>query len=182
MASYGVSMSQEPEYRAHQEWLGYVQPVGLVVSIPALLQAQAYVNKNIAPLHQQFLALLPRDKRDEVTPELPDFAEFSRMVLGWEADDLVAPPESLSVVLEAYDNEVLSATYAVKEIDARPDASPWLMLVKCYPRRTDFDANEAVEPQHWQASPQARLEHLLLKTGVSIGLLFNHTRAAARYG
>ena len=28
-------MAQDPEYRAHQEWLGYVQPVGLVVSIPA---------------------------------------------------------------------------------------------------------------------------------------------------
>ena len=27
-------MSTAPEYRAHQEWLGYVQPVGLVVSIP----------------------------------------------------------------------------------------------------------------------------------------------------
>src|SRR6516164_8569382 len=33
-------MARDPETLAHQEWLGYVQPVGLVVSIPALLAAQ----------------------------------------------------------------------------------------------------------------------------------------------
>jgi hypothetical protein len=32
-------MARDPEAIAHQEWLGYVQPVGLVVSIPALLAA-----------------------------------------------------------------------------------------------------------------------------------------------
>lgn len=40
-------MPKSPEELAHQEWLGYVQPVGLVVSIPAMLEAQCYVNKNI---------------------------------------------------------------------------------------------------------------------------------------
>lgn len=173
-------MFQPPEYRAHQEWLGYVQPVGLVVSIPALLQAQAYVNKNIAPQHQQFLALLPRDRQDSAVPEIPDFASFTRQVFGWEASDLVAAPESLHLYLEAYD-EVLSPNFVVKEIDAKDDAKPWLMLVKCYPPGTDLDANEASQPQHWQASPQARMEHLLLKTGVSIGLLFNHTQVRLVY-
>ena len=44
-------MAKDPEQLAHQQWLGYVQPVGLVVSIPALLAAQAQVNRNIATEH-----------------------------------------------------------------------------------------------------------------------------------
>ena len=77
-------MARDPETLAHLEWLGYVQPVGLVVSIPALLAAQAHVNRNIAPDHQRFLACLPRDKGNEVIPEIPDFAEFTCSVLGWQ--------------------------------------------------------------------------------------------------
>ena len=57
-------MAQDPEQLAHLEWLGYVQPVGLVVSITALLAAQAHINRHIAPDHQRFLACLPRDTRD----------------------------------------------------------------------------------------------------------------------
>ncbi len=44
-------MEKDPELLAHQQWLGYLQPVGLVVSPPALLQGQAHVNANIAPEH-----------------------------------------------------------------------------------------------------------------------------------
>ena len=55
-------MAKDPAQVAHQEWLGYVQPIGLVVSIPALLAAQAHVNRNIVPDHQRFLACLPRDR------------------------------------------------------------------------------------------------------------------------
>ena len=40
-------MAYDPTLRDHQLWLGYLQPVGLVVSPPALLAAQAYLNRNI---------------------------------------------------------------------------------------------------------------------------------------
>lgn len=82
-------MPRDPETIAHQEWIGYVQPVGLVVSIPALTSAQAYVNRNIAPQQQKLLAILPRDARDEPIPEIRDFPLFTREVLGWEPDDLI---------------------------------------------------------------------------------------------
>src|SRR5437867_1536771 len=104
-------MPKEPEQLAHQEWLGYVQPVGLVVSVPALLAAQAYVNRNIVPDHQRFLSCLPRDKKDEVIPEIRDLAGFTHTVLGWEPGDLtLMPPDgalpgdfsSLEIVLPEY--------------------------------------------------------------------------------
>ena len=56
-------MSQDPELRAHKEWLGYLQPVGLVVSPAALRDAQAFVNKNI--IREQ--SILIRHVRGEST-------------------------------------------------------------------------------------------------------------------
>ena len=105
-------MARDPETLAHQEWLGYVQPVGLVVSIPALLAAQAHINRNITPDHQRFLDCLPRDTHDELIPEMRDFAEFTQEVLGWRPGDLQAVPPgdpryaSIEVPLPEY-NETL---------------------------------------------------------------------------
>jgi len=116
-------MPKSPEELAHQEWLGYVQPVGLVVSIPAMLEAQCYVNRNIMAEHTQFLSCLPKGPGDERFPELRDLPEFTRKVLGWEAEDLREVPAripltadmaSLEVVLPQY-NETLRPTYAVPE-------------------------------------------------------------------
>jgi hypothetical protein len=105
-------MARDPETYTHQEWLGYVQQTGLVVSIPALLAAQAFVNRNIAPDQQRFLAFLPRDKNDEIIPEIRDFPAFTEKVLGWRANDLLGReggepvPVALDVPLPNY-QEVL---------------------------------------------------------------------------
>ena len=62
-------MPRDPHILAHQEWLGYVQPVGLVVSIPALLHVQAGVDRNIIPEHQKFLvAVAPAEKPSKIPP------------------------------------------------------------------------------------------------------------------
>ena len=45
-------MPRDPAILAHQEWLGYVQPTGLVVSIPSLIDASAFLNRNYGPEHQ----------------------------------------------------------------------------------------------------------------------------------
>ncbi len=127
-------MARDPELVAHQEWLGYIQPVGLVVSAPALLQAQAHVNSNVIPQHQRFLACLPVDKDDEVIPQIEDFTAFVRQVLDWSDTDLVAFDDAhksgidvsgLEVVLPEY-NETLRPTWIVPEFmsaGARPVVS-----------------------------------------------------------
>jgi hypothetical protein len=185
-------MAKDPETLAHLEWLGYVQPVGLVVSIPALLAAQAQVGKVSPVEHQKFLACLPKDKNDEIVPELPDIHKFVKSVLDWEASDLKEPPASLEVVLPEY-NETLRPTFAVPEFQ-KPDAQapgsspaagssdyPWLMLVQSLPTNADFDAVHVGDDRHWQATPQARFERLLRETEVPIGLLFNHTHLRLVY-
>jgi hypothetical protein len=48
-------MAKDPQLQAHLEWLGYLQPVGLVVSATALLEAQAHVSRDVVAEQQRFL-------------------------------------------------------------------------------------------------------------------------------
>jgi hypothetical protein len=81
-------MAYDSTFAGHQEWLGYVQPVGVVVSTSALLQAGAAINRNFVPLHRDFLAILPADRDGNPIPELRGFADVATRVLGWNASDL----------------------------------------------------------------------------------------------
>src|SRR5450759_3025806 len=82
-------MPRDPETLAHLEWLGYVQPVGLVVSPPALLAAQAHINRNIIPDHRRFLECVDEvvidagqmDRRD-ACPHRPPTTVHGRIRLG----------------------------------------------------------------------------------------------------
>src|SRR5487761_931940 len=100
----------DAELQAHREWLGYVQAVGVVVSPPALLAAQAYVNRNVAPLQQLLLDLVEDDPLSGIT--VTHLAKFL--------------------------SHVLRATYAVREVEPDDLANPWLMLVQVLPNGSDY--------------------------------------------
>jgi hypothetical protein len=155
-------MAYDPTAVSHQEWLGYVQPVGVVVSTPALLEAGAAINRNFVPLHREFLSMLAEDSDGNAIPKLTDFQRFATDVLKWRPQDLEGPDESLTISVPGYD-EVLHPDYVVK------DAGNLLLLVS--KTGADFDAVPPPEPRHWHASPQARFERLLRETSVPAGLL-----------
>ncbi len=124
-------MAKDPELIAHLEWLGYIQPVGLVVSPPALVQAQAHINRNIIPQHQRFLSCLQIDKDDQAVPQIDDFSKFVREVFDWRDSDLIEfnkanqsglDVSGLEVVLPEY-NETLRPTWVVPEYQS-PNAAP----------------------------------------------------------
>ena len=157
-------MTYDPTALSHQEWIGYVQPVGVVVSTPALLEAGAAINRNSVPLHREFLAVLPQDGEGNAVPKLTDFPRFAIEVLKWRPNDLAVPDESLTISVPGYD-EVICPDYVVNDGD-----SPLLLISKA---AGDFDALPAPEPRHWHASPQARFERLLRETSIPAGLLIN---------
>ena len=148
---------------------------GLVVSIPALVDASAFLNRNYGPDHQRFLSALPQDADHEVVPEIPDFVQFARDVLNWDASLLNGSPDAdpipaeLEVNLESY-NETLRPKYALRNLEGE---RKWLLLVDVFSTGTDLDQPFAPHDRAWQASPQARFEKLLRQTGVGIGLLVN---------
>jgi hypothetical protein len=171
-------MATDPEILAHKHWIGYVQPVGLVVSIPALLNAQCYINQNVIPDHQRFLANIDQ-KASPAT--IKDFPTFVGDVFEWDAADLLADvPSSLEVPLPEY-GEVLKPTYAVKEFKPAEGKSPWLLLVKELPTGQSFDDVATADDRRWQASPHAQFERLLRETQVPIGLLVNGTHIRLVY-
>ena len=89
----------DPEREAHKAWLGLLQPVGLVVSPPALVKAQVVLDKNAAPIQQAMHAVVerPASMYDDADPVLADFPRFAAEVLGWQPEDLrvlLAAPRS----------------------------------------------------------------------------------------
>lgn len=187
-------MAFDPETRAHHEWLGLLQPVGVVASPPALLAAQAYVNRNVGALRAALDAITlplrpepgaPRKVTKDHPVHVHEFVRLCEALLGWDRNtDLVAAkelPESLRVPLPEYGEE-LSPTWAVPvPPDAEnPDggnAGRWLMLVQELPRGWDLDDfhGDKSDTRRWHATPQKRFERLLRETGVAIGVLFNGT-------
>ncbi|NDJ26127.1 N-6 DNA methylase [Nostoc sp. B(2019)] len=166
-------MANDPEIRLHKEWLGFLQPVGLVVSPPALSAAQAVVNRNVVELQQTLATVARREPLSgdmgKETFGIDDFPAFTINVLGWQPEDLVASPESLAIALPDY-NEVLTPTYAVPD----PNGN-WMMLVQVLPDGTELDNAGAEDSKStgWHASPQSKFERLLKETKVYTGLLCN---------
>lgn len=173
-------MTDDPALHDHQQWLGYLQPVGLVVSPPALLAAQAYLNRNIIPEHRRFLAWTTEVPLSDglTTLAVTDWPGLLVDVFGWRSGDLLgAPgaeplPDTLEVALPEY-HETLRPTYAVREIDPSPGASEWLLLMQTLLPGTPLDKPAALPDTAWPASPQARGERLLREAQVPIGLLSN---------
>lgn len=171
-------MAKDPAVLNHQEWLGYVQPVGLVVSIPGLLDANARINRNFGPDHQKFLSALPVNGDGETIPEIPDFVAFVQALFDWRLEDVYgasgAPvlPTSLEVPLPEY-SETLRPTFALREFQPKDSDHDWILLIDVLPTGTDFDKVMAADARGWQASPQTRFERLLRETRVPAGLLVN---------
>ncbi|MHC5755346.1 MAG: Eco57I restriction-modification methylase domain-containing protein [Nostoc sp.] len=158
-------MAIDPEITRHKEWLGFLQPVGLVVSPPALVKAQAVVNRNIVDLQQSLLAAVDEDGY------IADFPAFVVNVLSWADSDLVKPSVEYEIALTDY-SEILAPTYIVPD----PDSEKPQILVQIISSGTDLDvvAPELTKSSSgWHASPQAKFERLLRETQIPIGLLCN---------
>lgn len=178
-------MPTDTELRVHRDWIGPLQPVGLVVSPPALIAAQAFPDQNILKEQQVLLSLLEAadPKPSEVSPlpakqarKLPSFVALAHEVLGWKPGKLAgapggpALPEELEIVLPE-SHETLRPTYAVPAL--KEDDAEWMMIVQELPDGTSLDNPPEESSKNWHASPQVRLERLLRETDVSIGVLTN---------
>jgi len=174
-----VTMPMDEATLAHQEWLGYLQPVGLVVSPYALHQAQALVDRNLIEPHTAFLEALGQwqfDDREDPEASIVSWRRFAQEVLNWEPSDLLGEggqpiPEDLSVPLVDH-GDILKPTFAVPDPSPLKDGSPWLMLVEEIRPGMAFD-KAPEDGDGWLASPMARFERLLRETKVPTGLLIN---------
>lgn len=162
-----MDLEQREEFR-HKEWLGLLQPIGLVVSPKALMDAQASVPESLNAIElQQTLRELLAD-----TPHIESFTEFALKILGWSASDLVSEEGELiryEVNLREY-QDILQPSFVVPD----PDGDRPLMFVKELSIGQLFDVvDPELSQNEWQVSPQAKFERLLREKAIATGLLFN---------
>lgn len=162
-------MSEAP-IRAHQEWLGLIQPVGLVVVPSALVSAGIVIEETERARWQAFGAMLDVTA-DSSERRLGDFVAFSSQVLEWDVASIAGTPGGpslpgeLSIALPELHSR-LEPTFAIPDPDT---AGKWQLLVKLLPPGTDAD--RATTDGIWTASPHDQFERLLRETSVGIGLL-----------
>ncbi len=183
---------------AHQEWLGFVQPVGLVVAPTVMVDAQVVPDRNISARQREFRALFDTDGSareasgvadERATYRVPGRPQDPRSSipyrvfrdwLGWEDGDLMDAGrhrEMLEVSLPEL-QAVLAPTWAVP---ADEDSSEdWTMLVRVEDSGADLDTPPD-DGSGWNASRHARFERLLRETGVPTGLLCTDERIRLVY-
>ena len=182
-----LAVASEYERYAHQDWIGLLQPVGLVVSPPALIAAQAVLDRNMSRQRREISALVARPVLETVEgaprgASVPRstrpvaWETFAVRVLGWKlgmlAGSLGGPDlsEEFSLILPEF-GETLRPTYAV--IGPPDDSAKCMMLVVDLADGTSFDDPMAGEAHMWNVSPEVRLERLLREKRVPIGILAN---------
>lgn len=158
------------ELLAHQEWLGLIQPIGLVVVPKALMRAGVVIDESARDSWRVYGDLLsePGERGER---GLADFVSFAEQILGWRPQSIAGMPGgpaiSESLVLSLPELQVrLEPTYAVPDPDQQ-DAFQLLVRVLANGTDPDRPSNDSA----WTASPQDQFERLLRETGVGAGLL-----------
>ena len=158
------------------EWLGHVQPTGLVVA-PSVLDRFGLTPQEQLRADGDAVAEFLAEDPDK--PSLPDPWAFFAAIFGWQpafvAGALGGPelPDELSAEVPEADT-ALVPTWAVRE----PDGG-WQMLVRIEAPGIDPDARGALAG--WEATPHQRFERLLRETGIPTGLLLTDTHARLVY-
>jgi hypothetical protein len=173
--------ASDPVVRAHLEWLGFVQPTGLVVSALALSRAGVVISRSDAGGQ-----LLLRQATEEWSPSghgdpesvVSDFEGFARDVLGWAFTPKFyagmsgsTVPAELVVPLPDGGGS-LAPDYAVRDDAPGPKPCDWQLLVRVVPTETDLDT-VAHGRDGLETSEHGRMERLLRGTGAPAGLLTN---------
>ena len=119
----------------HKEWLGLLQPVGLVVS-PIVLENKGVIidRSKLIEIQAQL-----REIDNRIDTDAPFSVEFSQLVqeiLGWEATDL-GSPDGIEIVLTDY-GETLTPDFVVVD----PDTKERILLIKLVETGQDLDEHD----------------------------------------
>jgi hypothetical protein len=186
--SRGPHRSSDPAIRDHQEWLGYLQPNGLVVSPQVLFDQQVIIDRSaLADLQRAFTAALAIPAGGDAEPRFGAFLEpqadgrpdgFAIRFLGWHPElidwntlERHTLHESATVSIPEL-GATLSPTAALRYPKPADPARPYQLLVEEVEPDAPFD--DRYNATHlWETSRSAKFERLLTETGVALGVLSN---------
>ena len=169
-----------PGVHTHEQWLGLVQPVGLVVAPAVLSKLELFPNQGTAYLsarQRQLEALLEERETPKGEPiqVVPGFPLLATDLLDWGEADLVSADQLQvvpEVVLAEY-GETLRPTHGVPKFEGEGLQALVLDLTEQGAWGLPFDEPWNPTGHGWDATPQQRFERLLKETEHPIGILFN---------
>ena len=172
--------SREKDIFAHQEWLGFVQPVGVVVAPTVMVDAQVVPDRHIKPRRRELCERLEEIEGSTVRRRAPNIRDVFTRFLGWEDGDLVDATMHRETLERGLPDlgVVLSATWAVPTADGADNT--WMMLVRVEEDAVDLDKAPDTTDS-WNASRHARFERLMRETEIPIGLLCTDERIRLIY-
>lgn len=170
-------MAKDPELEIHREWLGYLQPVGLVVVPAALHACQAFPDKNCSADQEILHGLCSPLSEDSDLLKFDSIDLLLTDLCGWEKNAFCSPQDdpSLSLFLPAYPEDLITPTYAVKRSVGIDAHAGWLLLIQMEEAGMDLDSLPEEDSTKWHATPHNRFVRLLRESKVAIGILSNRT-------
>jgi len=164
-----------PGLHTHQEWLGLVQPVGLVLAPVVLTRLGLFPESQpriLADGQRRLLDLLEEVETPcgDIVSAVGRFEDLATELLSWEATDLI-PSDRFSAPVEVKLEEYGDVLLPSHGLPAPGQDGKLQALVQELPPGTVFD--EPLRGAGWEATPQQRFERLLKESEHPIGLLFN---------
>ena len=163
-------------YDPNEEWLGHVQPVGLVVA-PLVLRTFGLVPEQQTRTDSD--AVQSHLRQDETGPALTDPWTFFESILGWRPRQVAGSPggtpipDDLVLRIEESDIEI-APHWAVSH-----PSGGWQILVRIEAPGVDPEKRGALEG--WEATAHQRLERLCKEKQVKIGILLTDTELRLIY-
>lgn len=163
-----------PELKAHQEWLGYLQPVGLVVAPAAMVDAGWVVTRSGSELierqerYREAIQSLssasdcaepePEADGDTRTRGIPQLQNLLVEHLGWSADQIQGEP----ALIESYSRHLPELGETLRPTALVPTAhgEGIQLLLQALPSLAPLDQKGTSGEHLWRATSQERFERL----------------------
>ena len=151
----------------HQQWIGYLNPTGLVFSPHALEDAQVVIREGAITEQREFNRLIGSVVNDEYIYKGFDSIESIFIdLLNWRKSDLDESPEIIaqySFIHPQFEERVVP-TYVSKLKDGTA------VLIKAFDQDIDFDKTLNSDDS-WNSSTHFKFERLLREKQISTGFL-----------
>lgn len=169
-------MAENPVFQAHQQWIGLLQPDGLVVSATALTESDIPLPSDastLANLQAEFEEVLfkTEDEFGDPTSILLPFEIVAEKFLKWPTESFAwvhgsqKVPDSLSVHIPAF-QVTLTPSHVLYDGNNKP-----LILIQQVQGSPDLTSRTSRDSSDWDASYVQRMDRLLRDTQVQIGIV-----------
>lgn len=153
----------------HQEWIGYLNPTGLVFSPQALEDAQVVINAAVVKEQKDFSRFICNENQDGSLSfkGVGNCKQIFTEILGWRESDLDNSHATISKYTFNHPQfgEVISPDFISKLSEEQ------VLLIKAI-EELDVDLNKNIDSDElWNSSYHFKFERLLRETQASVGII-----------